>query len=211
MLTTALELKTLSVAPHIIDTLVPLVQLTGDLVAIPRFNRKSADPFDKDIDVSACLTLLHLAALGCMSETQHITRFWKLMRWDFVLLILSQNQPTTDFEMMLQILSTSVLRGSFGTISADSDTQNNHVGYIIDRLTWPLFEIPCLPVSMDKLDAASVLRLRLQILQLLIGMTHSTYSALALAQHQNAIARIVSLMSDELDALYDYKSGYEER
>ena len=211
MLTFALELKTLSIAPHIIDTLVPLVQRTGDLVAIPRFNSKPADPFDKHINVSACLALLHIAALGCMSEIEHITHFWKLMRWDFVLLILSQNQPTADFEMMLHILSTSVLKDSFGTISSDEAIQSPNVGYIIDRLSYPLFAIPCLPMSMAKLESDLLLKLRLQILQLLIGMTRSTYAGLALAKHPNAIGRIVSLMSDELDALYDYKSGHEGR
>ena len=47
----ALELKTTSIAPHIIDSLVPLVQRTADLVAIPRFNSASPDQYLKAIDV----------------------------------------------------------------------------------------------------------------------------------------------------------------
>ncbi|RDW69251.1 hypothetical protein BP6252_08271 [Coleophoma cylindrospora] len=210
LLTFALELKTSSVVPHIIDTLVPLAQLTADLVAIPRFNKESPAVFEEDIDVSACLALVHFAALACMSQTEHIMRFWKLMRWDFVLLMLSQNQPVADFQSMVQILSTSVLKSSFGTISLDEKTQDIHVGYIIDRLTWPLFEIPCLPTSMDRLDTSSLLKLRLQILQLLCGIARSPYSGHALAQHQNAVGRIVSMMSEGIDALYDHKSGHEE-
>lgn len=211
MLTFALELKTSSVVPHIIDTLVPLAQLTADLVAIPRFNKEPPTVFEKDIDVSACLALLHFAALACMSHTEHITRFWKLMRWDFVLLMLSQNQPVADFQCMVQLLSTSVLQSSFGTISVNDKTQGIQVGYIIDRLTWPLFETPCLPMSLDKLDTSCLLKLRLLILQLLNGIARSSYSGNALAQHQNAIGRIVGMMSGEIDALYDHNSGHEER
>lgn len=208
MLTLALELKTSLIAPNIIDSLVPLAQLTIDLVAIPRFNRTTPEPFDKDINSSTCLALLHIEALGCMSEEQHITRFWKLIRWDFVLMMLSMNQPTVDFEMMLRLLSTSILRDTFGPAS---DGHHLHVGYIIDRLTYPLYEIPCLPMVTDKIEMAVLIKVRLQILQLITGMTRSPFSSMALAAHKHFIARLVMLMSDEFDALYDYKSGHEDR
>jgi hypothetical protein len=209
MLTLALELKTMSISPHILDTLIPIAQKTTDCVAIPRFNSQVPEEVhEKNINVTACLSLLHLASLGCMSEQEHITRFWRLMRWDFVLFMLSQNQPTQDFEMMLRILSTSVLKDSFGTIQGDN-MQSIQVGYILDRLTWPLCEVPCLPMKTDKLEAGVLLKLRLHILQLLTGMTRSPFASMAIATHQNAIGRLVSLMSDELDVLYDYRSGHE--
>lgn len=133
------------------------------------------------------------------------------MRWDFVLLILSQNQPTPDYKMMLSILSTSVFKESFGAISTEEATQSLHVGYIIDRLTYHLWETPYLPMSTEKVPATELLRIRLQILQLLISMMRSPFAGKALALHPNAIGRIVSLMSDELDVLYDYKAGHRER
>lgn len=213
ILTFALELKTLSIVPHIIDQLIPLVQKTADLVAIPRFEGKSCDPYDKDINVSACLALTHLAALGCVPEQEHITRFWKLMRWDVVLYILSQNQPVTDFEWMLRILSTSVLKDSFGSNPDDNPKfrASTNAGHIIERLTYPLFEVPCLPGSVAKADADVVLKLRLQIILLMTGMTRSSYAGNALASHPTAIGRVVSLMSNELDSLYDHKAGRGER
>ncbi|RFU30308.1 hypothetical protein B7463_g6024, partial [Scytalidium lignicola] len=210
MLTLAIELKTLAIAPHIVDSILPVIQSTADYVAIPRFNKASPAPYDKDINVSNCLVLMHLVALGCVPENQHITRFWKLVRWDFILMILSQNQPTKDFEMMLQILSTSILRESFGAIAPDETEQSQHTSYIIDRLSYPLFEVPCHPCSIIPLDSDIVQRLRLGILNLLISMTQSSYSSRALALHPNAIGRIVSLIVDEMDALYDYTVGHTE-
>ncbi|KAM3081211.1 hypothetical protein ACMFMF_003125 [Clarireedia jacksonii] len=208
----ALELKTLAIAPLIIDQLVPVAQKTADLVAIPRFNRESPEPFDKDINVSACLTLMHLAALGSVPEDHDITRFWKRMRWDFVLLMLSPNQNVADFEWMIKILSTGILRDSFGVILPDTAvmTPAKNVGHIIDRLTYPLFEVPCLPKSTVKVDADVVLKLRLQIILLLTNMTRSSYAGNALAAHPSTIGRIVNLISDELDTLYDYRPGHED-
>ncbi|KAI9649565.1 hypothetical protein NHQ30_002145 [Ciborinia camelliae] len=212
ILTFALELKTLSIVPHIIDQLIPLVQKTADLVAIPRFKSESSDPYDKNINVSACLALTHLAALGCVPEHEHITRFWKLMRWDFVLLMLSQNQPVADFEWMLRILSTGVLKDSFGSNPDDNPKfrASTNAGHIIERLTYPLFEVPCLPMSVAKVDADVVLKLRLQIILLMTGMTRSPYAGNALASHPTAIGRVVSLISDELDTLYDHRAGCED-
>ena len=214
MLTYALELKTQAIAPHIIKNLVPLALRTADLVAIPRFNRKPPDSYDKDVDVSACLSIVHLATLGCMSRLDHITHFWKLMRWDFVLMMLSQNQPTEHYEMMLRILSTGILRDSFGTIQEDIESdfsKAQNVGYIIERLTWPLFEVPYLPMSTDKVDAETLSHLRLKIIELLINMTLSPYAGKAFAEHPKAIGRLVSFMSDELDVLYDHNFRHEER
>jgi hypothetical protein len=210
MLTVALELKTSLIAPQIMNSLVPLVQDSIDLVAIPRFkNRKPPEDLDKAIDSCTCLALLHLEALGCMSEVQHITGFWKLMRWDFVFMMLSNNHTPLDYELMLSILSTGVLRDSFGPIAQDG--YELWISHVIDRLTYPLHEIPPKPLSHEKIESSQLRKLQLQILYLMTSMTRSPYSSLAIASHQNAIARLVILMSDEFDALYDYKSGHEDR
>lgn len=211
MVTLAIELKTLTIAPHVVDSILPIIQRTADYVAIPRFNKHSPAPYDKYINVSDCLALMHLVALGCVPEKEHITRFWKLVRWDFILMMLSQNQLTEDFEMMLRILSTSISRDSFGAIALDETEQSQHTSYIIDRLSYPLFEVPYLPSSMTPMEPKVVQRLRLGILYLLIGMTRSPYSSNALALHPNAIGRIVSLIVDEMDALYDYSGTHTQR
>ena len=192
------------------DNLVPLIQITIEKVAIPRFkNRKPPEDEQKAIDSTTFLALLHLEALGCMSEEQHITRFWKLMRWDFITVMLSNNHTPLDYEITLSILSTGVLRDSFGPIA-----ENDYfpwVDHIIDRLTYPFYEIPPKPLSPEKIELAQLRKLQLQILHLMTGMTRSPYSSLALAKHPHAIARLVTLMSDAFDALYDYKSSHEER
>ncbi|RDL29713.1 Uncharacterized protein BP5553_10693 [Venustampulla echinocandica] len=210
LLTFALELKTTSVAPHITDSIVPLAQLTADLVVIPRFKGHSTEAYDKSVNVSSCLALLHLVALGCMPEQEHITRFWKFMRYDFVLVMLSPNHPTPDFEMMLPLLSTSVFRDSFGAITVEGIPELQVVDNILERLTYTLFEIPPLPGSSEKMELGALSKLRLNVLQLMTSMTRSSFASRAMAMHPLTIGRLVSLISDELDDLYDYKARHEE-
>ncbi len=202
-------MKTSTIAPHIVDYLVPIAQRTVDLVAIPRYKSTTTMPWEGDVDVSACMSLLHLTALGCMSDPEYITRFWKYMRWDFVIIMLSTNQVRADYSTMLRLLSTSVLKDSFGTIQGEN--QDVQAGYTIDRLIYPLTEVPLIPLTQDKVAAEDIAQIRIEVLRLMISMTRSPYASRALALHPNAIGHLVCLLSDELDTLYDFTSGHELR
>jgi hypothetical protein len=148
-------------------------------------------------------------ALGCMLEEQHITRFWKLMRRDLIFMLTSHNAPRCDYEVNLNILSASVLRDSFGPILPD--TYEVWLGHFLDGLTQPLQNVPNMPLSVDKMELSMVRKQQLQILHLMTGMTRSPYASEGLALNKLVIARLVIVMSDEFDALYDYKSGHEDR
>lgn len=210
MLLFALELKTSLIAPHIIDSLIPVTQLTADLVAIPRYKKIPVGDLENDVDVGTCMSILYLAAQGCTSSLEHITRFWKLFRYDFVLMLLSTNQPQAHFEVMLQLLSTSVFRNSFGAISVDM-TQDDQIRYSLDRFSYILYEVPLLPMSNTRFDVAALSKMRFQILQLLTSMTRSPFASKAIVMHPLLIGRLVSLISDELDLLYDYQPRHKER
>jgi len=210
MLLFALELKTSLIAPHIIDSLIPVTQLTADLVAIPRFRQLPVGEVENEIDLGVCMSILYLAAQGCTSSVEHITRFWKLFRYDFILMLLSTNQKQADFEVMLQLLSTSVFRDSFGAMPVDV-AQDRQISWILDRFSYILYEVPCLPMSHEKVDLVVLSKMRIQILQLLTSMTRSPFASKAIAIHPLLVGRLVSLISDELDLLYDYQPRHEER
>jgi hypothetical protein len=144
-----------------------------------------------------------------MLEEQHITRFWKLMRRDLIFMLTSHNAPRCDYEVNLNILSASVLRDSFGPILPD--TYEVWLGHFLDGLTQPLQNVPNMPLSVDKMELSMVRKQQLQILHLMTGMTRSPYASEGLALNKLVIARLVIVMSDEFDALYDYKSGHEDR
>jgi hypothetical protein len=213
LLTFCLETKTLAIAPFIIDNLLPLAQQTAEFIAIPRFTWTPYTQFEKVIDVSACLAILHLAAQGCMSNMAHTSRFWRAMRLDFVLMILSQHQLVEDFDIMLQLLSMSTMKESIGPLAPepDAEVQQNQAGYIIDRVSLLLLNSPTVQEGSTKHDVSIIAGLRLQILRTLEAFCQTVWGGAAVAMHPNAIGRLVKLMSNELDALYDYRSSHKQR
>lgn len=211
MVTFALELTTPSIAPHLIALLVPIAQDTADLVFVPRYRRLPKLPED-EIDGTACMSLLHLAAQGCMADQKDIILFWQLMRPDFIQCTLSPNQVRMDFEIMLRLLSTSVMKDSFGSIGPfEYLLHKTQTRDILSRLMHFIAEIPLLPMTGEKFDAEVLSKERVQILQLMTGMLRSPYAGREIATHSEMIGQLVSLLSNELDLLYDYKAGYENR
>lgn len=206
LLSFALELRTVAIAPFILDALLPTAQETAVLIALPRFRQESYSKYEADIDLHACLVIIHLAALGCICNKEYTTRFWRQMRLDFVLMTLSQHQPVEDFDMMLQLLAMSVLKDSIGPISAEPDSQPDQMKYILDRVGYLLGNNPVASEGKPKCDAKTLVKLRSQILTTLISFSYSTIGSAALAAHLHAIGRIVKALSGSMDALYSYPS-----
>jgi hypothetical protein len=211
LLTFCIELKTLAVSPFLIETLLPVAQETGALIAWRRFHRQPFAEFEKYIDVSACLAIIHLTALGCMNDKGHTRNFWRWMILEFVLVVLSQNQPVEDFDMMLQLLAMSVMNDSVGPIAMDPELQLKHAEYIIDRVSYMLTNSPNVPEGSQRHSPAVISALRVQVLRTLYAFCQTPWGGEVIAIHQNAVGKLVKLMSDELDTLYDHRSGHKQR
>ncbi|KAK3399552.1 hypothetical protein B0T20DRAFT_372438, partial [Sordaria brevicollis] len=145
-----LQLNAVKVAPRITSSLVPVVATTCRLVALPRLSLKMvnkgggkvqdleqhANPAMRklaaDINVTHCLRLLYLCAVGCLkppSADQHTlspqAQFWKTMDLEFVVLMLNAKQPEQDWRGMLSLLRTSIMPTSVGPLPKAED---NHDG-----------------------------------------------------------------------------------
>lgn len=143
-----LQLNTMAIVPHIIPGLLPLLQTTCILIALPRFESPNGDisthlngslrQLSAEINVTQSLSLLYLAALACVGPSQGVNpwndsdgdsspfrtqaEFWKHIQLEFILIILSPKQPEEDFLGMLSLLCTSVLPDSIGPIPNPSLT-----------------------------------------------------------------------------------------
>jgi hypothetical protein len=143
-----LQLNTMAIVPHIIPGLLPLLQTTCILIALPRFESPNGDisthlngslrQLSAEINVTQSLSLLYLAALACVGPSQGgnpwndsdgdsspfrtQAEFWKHIQLEFILIILSPKQPEEDFLGMLSLLCTSVLSDSIGPIPNPSLT-----------------------------------------------------------------------------------------
>ncbi|KAI9788054.1 MAG: hypothetical protein M1816_007266 [Peltula sp. TS41687] len=203
--------NTMSKAPEVIDHLVPLVQLTIDINAIPRHQKAPVNSLKPEIKILAHLKLLHLTALGCMyQEDQHpndppIKGFWTRMRTDFVLTLLGNEAPIEEIGAMIELLSTSSLEGSLGPISSGIETQREHEYHLLDRLSFLLVFIPTDGVPWRyRWKAEETTRLRIGVLKLLGVFCCTRHGGEMLARHARVIGRLVQSMNDELDSLYDY-------
>ncbi len=206
MLTFILEMITPSIASEIIKDLVPVAVTFAESAFEPRFRQRWSDIPDH-VDTTACLNLLYLAALECMSVPEQINLFWASFDYIIIQTVLSATQLRPDFEIMLKLLSTSVRKDGFGAIHP-KETYEFQTRHILDRLMHRFIaEIPVWPMTGEKFDAATILSERYQIVQLLVSMTRSTYTGREIAVHPEMIGGIVCLLSDTLDDLYDYKGN----
>ncbi|POS73962.1 DNA repair protein Rad26 [Diaporthe helianthi] len=231
LITFILQLNTISVAPYVTSTLVPLAQTTIFLLAVPRFESQdgalASNPDETiqhlvlNIDTEGTLQLMYLAALGCtdsyLLDPQHPLDlgpdrdspqrlYWKLMRIDFVLLMLSPKQPRDDFLGMLSLLCTSCLADSIGPITSEPDRDPVFVAQaLIERVSKIMHE-PRSWAAPGELSGSFGHRqcvVRLAALRTLMAFAQSGLGARQLGLSDVAIPRLVNVLCGVIDALYD--------
>jgi hypothetical protein len=181
--------------------------------------QKAKAELNEDIDGTACLDILYSIACTSLHDEEKIDRFWRLMSMDFVLLFLQSCQPISDMIIMLNLLSTSILPKTFGNICGTEEDQATAEKYIIDRVTYLLWEVPRGEQAQQPRFRAMTLELRVEAMALLTTLALSSphphndpnhHGSLLLAAHPNALGRLFRCMYDELDALYAHGPNHEQ-
>lgn len=137
-------------------------------------------------------------------------RFWRHMRYDFVLMMLNCSQPIRDITLMLNLLSTSIRAESFGSVQETQQDQLANENYIVDRVANLLSETPQPDEGQPPYTAADICSMRLQAMYFLTSVAFnpvapaSEHGSSVIAQHPTVLARMIRAMHDELDALYTY-------
>ncbi|MCJ1402903.1 hypothetical protein MMC11_006124 [Xylographa trunciseda] len=203
--------------PQVMDEVIELTQKTADINVIPRFKRFTAaaakEPkkeLNDDIDTNECLQVLYLIALACMRKKEDIARFWRFMRFDFIMMMFRTSQPIEDIQLMLKLLETSVQENTFAMIT-NSATQTESEQHIIDRVSLMLIDVPRAAEGEQPYDNVEIAEMRIQVLCLVEKLCDKTHGGEAFAKHPLAIGRLVRVMNHELNALYDHKFGHEYR
>ncbi|KAI3400534.1 hypothetical protein diail_2734 [Diaporthe ilicicola] len=231
LITFILQLNTISVAPYITSTLVPVAQTTVFLLAVPRFESQDGDLAARadeniqhlvlNIDTEGTLQLMYLAALGCadsyLLDPEHPLDlgperdppqrlYWKLMQIDFVLVMLSPKQPRDDFLGMLSLLCTSCLAESIGPITSEPDRGPVFVAQaLIERVSKIMHEPRSWAAPGESSGSFGYQQcvVRLAALRTLLAFAQSGLGARQLALSDVAIPRLVNVLCGAIDALYD--------
>ena len=205
-------LAPLKTAPELTNSLMELIQETADIIIIPRCQKKPPRQDSAQITSLACLRVIQMMAQDCSIETEEITRFWRTIRFDFIMMLLSFIHPIEEIHITIALLETSILENSFAMIIPPGDgKQDATEARIIDNLSRLLVESPRSAQGEPPLDAVQLSELRLEILRLLHATCERKHGAEALARHRLVIGRLVRVINDELDRAYDYQYGHEQR
>ena len=225
-----LHLNSSIVAPFVIEDLLKVLQRTIELNGIPRFQHSPVShlasgnskqtPKSKlvEVDETACLELLYITACACAHTEKHLKHLWQIVSPDLVLMMLNSSQLIPNIVLMLDILATSILPTTFGTIVASEADQAAIEKHIINRVTWLLWEKPRVDEGDKPYLRREICEFRLEVMSLLSLLSFASphphddatrHSSTVLARHPTAIARIFRCMYDELDALYTHPPEHE--
>ncbi|KAI8305365.1 hypothetical protein K4K59_012204 [Colletotrichum sp. SAR11_240] len=192
LLSFTLQLQTMSVAPLVIDDLVPVAVNSIYMVAEARFKRNdtdsstesAAEALDQDVDSTYILSLLYASAAACATVVQDTengsqtrqAEIWELITVDMVLALLTSKQRLEDVVGMLDMLCTSVLPNSIGPIVPGKPPEFI-ARILIDRVSMNLVELPRAAVTGSEKHA--------------------------IASHVSVIPRLVTTLGELVDGLYD--------
>ena len=207
-----LLLNPIKTAPEFTNELMALVQSTADVILVPRCKKLPARKDRIEIDSTECLHIMQMMALDCQCDQEEVVRFWRTMRFDFIMMLLNFINPLEEIRIMVSLLRTSVLKQSFAMIvPPNNGLQNASEAHIIDNLSHLLVNTPRPVPGQEPPDAVEVCAVRLEVLDLLEAMCNNTYGGEALAKHRLVIGCLVRVMNDELNRVYDYQCGLEHR
>ena len=207
-----LVLNPIKTAPDLTNDLMGLVQLTADVILIPRCKKLPARKDRADIDSTECLQIIEMMAYDCQCDTEEIVRFWRTMRFDFIMMLLNFINPLREIQIMLRLLRTSILEQSFAmVVPPNNGQQDASEAHILDNLSHLLINTPRPVPGEDPPDAVKLCEVRFEVLSLIEAMCDNDHCAEALAKHRLIIGCLVRVMNDELDRIYDYQYGHEQR
>ena len=195
----------LKTAPDLTNDLMSLLQETADIVIIPRCQKKSSNIEEASVSSANCLELLQLMSSQLSIHRTELVRFWRTMRFDFLMMLLSFIHPLHELHLTIDTLRTSVLPNSFAMIIPPGDgKQDATEARVIDNMTRLLVEAPRVKQGEPALSGEELAELRLNILDVIDEMSAIDYTAIAACRHRLLIGRLVRLMNDSLANCYNY-------
>ncbi|KAI9683386.1 MAG: hypothetical protein M1829_005458 [Trizodia sp. TS-e1964] len=204
LLSFALALDTATLAPPLTKDIVRLSQSTADINVIARFKR---EPINSEVELTTeCMSILLLTGQGCFKSDAFTREFWRELRYDFVLMLLSQEQLLEDISAMVKMLTTSVRKDSFGAIIAAEDGNQKTVEkQAVGRISLLLGD--CLS---EKHERSAIFDLKIDVLHLLGAICSRKYGCQLLSNHETTIGFVITLMTDEMDNLYNFPGSSQQ-
>lgn len=209
---------------EIIQKIIPVLQSSTDVNGAVRFKNSPVShqnfgqfkqtpksELNEEIDGTETLDMLHSIACSCIRKPKLMEDFWRTMDSSFVLMMLNVAQPIIDLTLTLNLLSTSIMPTTFGTIMSNESDQQKIERYLVDRVAYLLWETARVDEGLPQPTRYETYQLRMEALSLLCDLALSSphphdnpthHGSLLLANHPSIIGRLVRFIYDTVDALY---------
>jgi hypothetical protein len=213
LLRAALYEELSSQVSKLVEQAVPICLQSIDLVITPviqsqhasfsaTFDYKAQDELAVKVDLDEVVDFLHFLAQSAALDSERIEAFWQQIHYRGSLLMLNKVQPIPRIIQALQILSTSVLDASFGSISGEPGQQVQHSHTTVDRLVTWLVEIPKAPKNEPAYTEEEIAELRIATLDVFKRLCLTEHGGQLLANHRFAIAKLIKFLHSQVSKLY---------
>jgi len=197
----------------LVEQAAPICLQSIDLVITPviqsqhasfsaTFDHKAQDELAAKVDLDEIVDFLHFLAQSAALDSERIEAFWQQIHYRGSLLMLNKVQPIPRIIQALQILSTSVLDASFGSISGEPGQQIQHSHTTVDRLVTWLVEIPKAPKDEPPYTEDEIAELRIATLEVFKRLCLTEHGGQLLANHRFAIAKLIKFLHSQVAKLY---------
>ena len=213
LLRAALYEELSSQVSKLVEQAVPICLQSVDLVITPviqsqhasfsaTFDYKAQEELTAKVDLDEIVDFLLFLAQSAALDSERIEAFWQQIHYRGSLLMLNKVQPIPRIIQALQILSTSVLDASFGSISGEPGQQVQHSHTTVDRLVTWLVEIPKAPKGESAYTEEEIAELRIATLDVLKRLCLTEHGGQLLANHRFAIAKLIKFLHSQVAKLY---------
>jgi Protein of unknown function (DUF3636) len=219
-----IALESSVITSEIVQKIIPVLQSSSDINGAVRFKNSPVShqnfgqfketprsELNTEVDGTETLDMLYTIACSCIRKPKLIEDFWRTVDSNFILMMLNVAQPITDLTLTLNLLSTSIMPTTFGTIMSSASDQQKIERYLVDRVAYLLWETPRVDEGLPNPTKQATYQLRMEALSLLSELALSSphphddpthHGSLLLASHPSIIGRLVRFIYDTLDELY---------
>lgn len=218
-----IDLDSPRIVPRIVEYLVPVLHKSCDVNGSPRFRyspvwhenlptqtkQTPQSELHHEVNGTEALHILYSAIVSVQDDIDTVRRFWQIIRWDFILIMLNAYQPIDDIIIVFNLLYLSVLPTSFGPILGTEEEQVEKEDYILDRVANLLNEPLKTDEGKEPYTPWEISTFRLEAMAFLAEAAfymnpEPKYNRTGhrIAIHRTVLPRIFRAISEEIDTLY---------
>lgn len=208
-----IQLDPLNIVPSLVAFIVPVVHSTCHVNTLPRHHAAASKQnqltpqkeLHHEVSSTHALALLYNAVYAVNKDLETTKSFWKTIRQDFILYMLTPRQPIDDIIYVISLLKLSILPTSFGPIQETQEAQIGNESAILETVAKLLEEEPHADEGGVPYTAYDISTLRVEAMGFLTKLASAGHNNLFLVRMASAptmLPRIFRIVHAQLEGMY---------